>query len=67
MLVVDTNVLFMALMPICNFISAAATGSSANGRDRMLGIRPGGYFNEFLRVTTHPQVMRRPWNAKAAR
>ena len=52
MLVVDTNVLFMALMPICNFISAAATGSSANGRDRMLGIRPG---------------MRRPWNAKAAR
>ena len=25
----------------------AATGSSASGRDRMLGIRPGGYFTSF--------------------
>jgi uncharacterized protein len=48
-----------------NFIPPAATGSSANGRDRMLGT-PLGRSSEFLRVTTHSRVLRRPWSAPAA-
>ena len=36
----------------------AATGLSGNGHGRMP--------DEFLRVTTHPRVMRRPWSAPAA-
>jgi uncharacterized protein len=49
-----------------NFMPPAVTGSSANGRDRMLGTPPGRFFYEFLRVTTHARVMRRPWSAPAA-
>jgi predicted nucleic acid-binding protein len=53
-------------MPTRNFMRPAATGLSANGRDQMLGTPPGRSFCEFLRVTTHPRVMRRPWSASAA-
>jgi uncharacterized protein len=42
-----------------NFIPPAPTGSSANGHD-------WGILYEFLRVTTHSRVMRRPWSAPAA-
>jgi hypothetical protein len=36
-LAVDTNMLVFAAMRTRNFIPPAATGSSANGRDRILG------------------------------
>ncbi|HET8564144.1 MAG TPA: VapC toxin family PIN domain ribonuclease [Candidatus Binatia bacterium] len=32
----------------------------------MPGIPPGAILDEFLHVTTHPRVMRRPWNAVEA-
>ena len=54
------------LMRTRNFIPPAATGSSANGRDRMLGYTTWAILYEFLRVTTHARVMRRPWSASAA-
>jgi hypothetical protein len=51
------------LMPTRNFMPAAATGSSANGRDRMLGTTWAILYD---RVTTHARVMRWPWSAPAA-
>jgi predicted nucleic acid-binding protein len=50
-------------MPTRNFMRPAAIGSCANGCDPMPGT-PLVY--EFLRVTTHPRVMRRPWSMLAA-
>lgn len=66
MTVVDTNVL----------VYAADAGSPFHAAcrdwiERQRG-RPDGWYTtwgilyEFLRVTTHPRVMRRPWSAPAA-
>ena len=43
-----------------NFMPAAATGSSANGRDRMLGTTWAILYDR------HARVMRWPWSAPAA-
>src|SRR5215813_406911 len=48
-----------------NFIPPAATGSSANGRERTW-YTTWAILSEFLRVTTNARVMRRPWSASAA-
>ena len=57
---------FMPPMPTRNFTAPVATGVSDNGRGRMPGPTTWGILYEFLRVTTHPRVMRRPWTALAA-
>lgn len=47
-------------------MAIAAIGSSASGPNRMLGYTTWPILYEFLRVTTHPRVMRQPWTAPAA-
>lgn len=66
MLAVDTNVLVYAADADSQFHIPC--------RDRLerQRVRPDAWYTtwgilyEFLRVTTHPRVMRRPWSAKAA-
>lgn len=66
MLVVDTNVLVYA--------ADADSPRHRSSRDWLerLRVRPDAWFvtwsivYEFLRVTTHPRVMRQPWNAQDA-
>jgi len=66
MLVVDTNVLICA----ADVDSPHHTACRRWLEDRR--VRPDAWYTtwsilyEFLRVTTHPRVMRRPWTASAA-
>ena len=66
MLVVDTNILVYAADADSPFHAA-----SRDWLDRQRG-RPDAWYTtwsilyEFLRVTTHPRVMRRPWSARQA-
>src|SRR5205085_9759627 len=66
MLVVDTNVLICA----ADVDSPHHTACRRWLEDRRA--RPGAWYTtwcilyEFLRVTTHPRVMRRPWTASLA-
>ena len=66
MLAVDTNVLIYAADEARNFMAPAAIGSEGQR------VRPDAWYTtwgivyEFLRVTTHPRVMRRPWSVLAA-
>ena len=66
MLVVDTNILVYAADADSQF--HAACRNWLDGQR----VRPDAWFTtwpivyEFLRVTTHPRVMRRPWTATAA-
>jgi uncharacterized protein len=65
-LVVDTNVLVYAADADSSFHLACR-----NFLDRQRGRADAWYctwaiFYEFLRVTTHPRVLRRPWSAAAA-
>jgi len=66
MLVVDTNVLVYAADRDSPFHSACR-----NWLDRQR-VRADAWYTtwpilyEFMRVTTHPRVMRRPWKAQAA-
>ena len=66
MLVVDTNVLVYAADADLQFHIACRDWLE---RQRM---RPDAWYTtwgilyEFLRITTHPRVMQRPWNANAA-
>jgi toxin-antitoxin system PIN domain toxin len=65
-LVVDTNVLVYAADADSPFHAPCRTWLEAQRG------RPDAWFTtwpilyEFLRVTTHPRVMRQPWNAKDA-
>jgi uncharacterized protein len=65
-LVVDTNVLVYAADADSPFHAACRKWLEAQRR------RPDAWYStwpilyEFLRVTTHPRVMRRPWSAGAA-
>jgi len=66
MVVVDTNVLVYAADTDSQFNRSCRNWIEARRR------RPDAWFitwpiaYEFLRVTTHPRVMRRPWNARSA-
>ena len=66
MLVVDTNILVYAADADSQFHSPCRSWLE---RQR---VRPDAWFvswpilYEFLRVTTHPRVMRRPWTANTA-
>ena len=66
MLVVDTNVLVYAANVGSRFHPACSAWLQAQRR------RPDAWYTtwpilyEFLRVTTHPRVMRRPWTVAAA-
>ena len=66
MLVVDTNVLVYAADADSPFHAACR-----DWLERQRGRADAWYttwaiLSEFLRVTTHPRVMRRPWSAQAA-
>ncbi|HWP25389.1 MAG TPA: TA system VapC family ribonuclease toxin [Xanthobacteraceae bacterium] len=66
MLVVDTNILVYAADVDSQFHRPCRLWLE---RQRL---RPDAWYTtwpilyEFLRITTHPRVMRRPWNARAA-
>ena len=67
MFVVDTNVLVYAAD------TSAAEHARCHELLEQLRRRPGAWYltwgicYEFLRVVTHPRVLRRPWYAKSAR
>jgi uncharacterized protein len=54
----------MPLTPIRRFTSAAVPSSTVSGRVRWY--TTWSILYEFLRVTTHPRVMRKPWSAAQA-
>jgi uncharacterized protein len=66
MLVVDTNILVYAADADSTFHNACRKWLETQRR------RPDAWFStwpiiyEFLRVSTHPRVMRRPWTAQGA-
>ena len=66
MLVVDTNVLVYAA-DVDSLFHAACREWLGSQRGRAdAWYTTWGILYEFLRVTTHPRVMRRPWSAPAA-
>lgn len=66
MLVVDTNVLVYAADHESPFHSACRAWLEGQRAGADAWYMTWGILYEFLRVTTHPRVMRRPWNAPAA-
>ena len=66
MLVVDTNVLVYAADTDSQFYAPCRDWLERQRARPDAWYTTWGILYEFLRVTTHPRVMRRPWNAKAA-
>ena len=66
MLVVDTNVLVYAADRDSPFHSACRDWLERQRVRADAWYTTWAILYEFLRVTTHPRVMRRPWNAQAA-
>ena len=66
MFVVDTNVLVYAADTDSPFHSRARTLLEGWRRDEGVWYLTWGVVYEFLRVTTHARVFRRPWTAAAA-
>lgn len=66
MLVVDTNVLVYAADHDSPFHSACRDWLEGQRVRADAWFTTWAIFYEFLRVTTHPRVMRRPWDASAA-
>ncbi len=66
MLVVDTNVLVYAADTDSQFYARCRDWLERQRARPDAWYTTWGILYEFLRVTTHPRVMRRPWNAKAA-
>ena len=65
MLVVDTNVLVYAADADSQFHVPCRDWLERQRARPDAWYSTWGILYEFLRVTTHPRVMRRPWNAKA--
>jgi len=65
-LVVDTNVLAYAADADSQFHAPCRDWLERQRARPDAWYTTWGILYEFLRVTTHPRVMRRPWNAKAA-
>ena len=66
MLVVDTNVLVYAADADSRFYAPCRDWLERQRARPDTWYTTWGIPYEFLRVTTHPRVMRRPWNGKAA-
>lgn len=66
MLVVDTNVLVYAADQDSPFYGACRDWLELQRVRADAWYTTWGILYEFLRVTTHPRVMRRPWDASAA-
>lgn len=66
MLVVDTNVLVYAADQDSPFHAACRDWLELQRVRADAWYTTWGILYEFLRVTTHPRVMRRPWDASAA-
>ena len=66
MLVVDTNVLVYAADADSPFHDASRTWLEAQRRRADAWFTTWPILYEFLRVTTHPRVMRHPWSAASA-
>ena len=66
MLVVDTNVLVYAADADSQYHAPCRDWLERQRARPDAWYTTWGILYEFLRVTTHPRVMRRPWNAKAA-
>ena len=66
MLVVDTNVLVYAADQDSPFYAQCQTWLEAQRQQSEAWYTTWPILYEFLRVTTHPRVMRRPWKAPTA-
>ena len=66
MLVVDTNVLVYAADKDSPFHAACRDWLERQRKRADAWYTTWAILYEFLRVTTHPRVMRRPWNVSAA-
>ena len=66
MFVVDTNVLVYAADEDSPFHASCALQLDGWRRQPDAWCVTWGILYEFLRITTHPRVMRRPWNTKDA-
>ena len=66
MLVVDTNILVYAADADSSFHSACRDWLERQRVRADAWYSTWSIFYEFLRVTTHPRVMRRPWNVTEA-
>ena len=66
MLVVDTNVLVYAADADSPFHTACRKWLETQRRRSDAWFSTWPILYEFLRVTTHPRVMRRPWDAQGA-
>jgi uncharacterized protein len=66
MLVVDTNVLVYAADQDSRFHAACRDWLERQRRRADAWYTTWAILYEFLRVTTHPRVMRRPWDASVA-
>ena len=66
MLVVDTNVLVYAADQDSSFHSACRGWLESQRGRADAWYTTWAILYEFLRVTTHPRVMRRPWDVRAA-
>ena len=66
MFVVDTNVFVYAADPDSPFHAACRQQLEDWRRQASAWFTTWGILYEFLRVTTHPQVFRRPWSANEA-